>query len=110
MRRASVARCLARATVKTWGTALGASLVLGVALAPAGLSGQAADEQEASPSGPENHPVKEGDTLWDLSDRYLESPYEWPRLWSYNPEITNPHWIYPGQVFDLPKRDAAASP
>jgi hypothetical protein len=45
--------------------------------------------------------VKEGDTLWDLSDRYLESSYEWPRLWSYNPEITNPHWIYPGHVLRL---------
>lgn len=41
------------------------------------------------------HTVHEGDTLWDISDRYYGDPYHWPELWSYNPEITNPHWIYP---------------
>ncbi|MBZ4399977.1 LysM domain-containing protein [Myxococcus sp. MISCRS1] len=42
------------------------------------------------------HTVQEGDTLWDLSQRYLDSPWYWPKVWSYNPEIANPHWIYPG--------------
>ncbi|EAU62622.1 conserved hypothetical protein [Stigmatella aurantiaca DW4/3-1] len=37
-----------------------------------------------------------GDTLWDLSQQYLGSPWYWPKVWSYNPEIANPHWIYPG--------------
>jgi hypothetical protein len=41
------------------------------------------------------HTVREGDTLWDISDRYFGDPWHWPELWSYNPEITNPHWIYP---------------
>lgn len=41
------------------------------------------------------HVVHEGDTLWDISDRYFGDPWHWPELWSYNPEITNPHWIYP---------------
>jgi hypothetical protein len=41
------------------------------------------------------HTVQEGDTLWDISDRYFGEPWHWPELWSYNPEITNPHWIYP---------------
>lgn len=41
------------------------------------------------------HVVQEGDTLWDISERYYGDPYHWPELWSYNPEITNPHWIYP---------------
>ncbi|WP_171818957.1 LysM peptidoglycan-binding domain-containing protein [Pyxidicoccus fallax] len=44
----------------------------------------------------EVHSVQEGDTLWDLSQRYLGSPWYWPKVWSYNPEIANPHWIYPG--------------
>jgi len=44
----------------------------------------------------EVHAVQEGDTLWDLSQRYLGSPWYWPKVWSYNPEIANPHWIYPG--------------
>jgi hypothetical protein len=43
----------------------------------------------------EFHTVSQGDTLWTLSDRYFGDPYHWPELWSYNPEITNPHWIYP---------------
>jgi hypothetical protein len=44
------------------------------------------------------HVVQPGDTLWDLSARYVGSHWLWPRVWSYNPHITNPHWIYPGQV------------
>jgi len=48
-----------------------------------------------------SHTVVKGDTLWDLSGRHLGSTYEWPRLWSFNPEITNPHWIYPGHVLRL---------
>ncbi len=42
------------------------------------------------------HTVEKGDTLWDLSQKYLGSPWYWPKVWSYNPEIANPHWIYPG--------------
>lgn len=41
------------------------------------------------------HTVHEGDTLWEISERYFGDPWHWPELWSYNPEITNPHWIYP---------------
>jgi hypothetical protein len=41
------------------------------------------------------HVVQQGDTLWGISDRYFGDPWHWPALWSYNPEITNPHWIYP---------------
>ena len=40
--------------------------------------------------------VKRGDTLWELCDRYFHNPWDWPRIWSYNPELQNPHWIYPG--------------
>jgi hypothetical protein len=45
--------------------------------------------------GKDVHVVTEGDTLWDISAHYLGDPWHWPELWSYNPEITNPHWIYP---------------
>lgn len=41
--------------------------------------------------------VKEGDTLWDISQRFIKDPYYWPNLWSHNPVIGNPHLIYPGQ-------------
>ncbi len=56
---------------------------------------------------PETHSVVSGDTLWDISETYFESPYEWPRLWSYNPEITNPHWIYPDSVVRLRPADGS---
>jgi hypothetical protein len=45
--------------------------------------------------GAEIHVVEQGDTLWDISDHYFGDPWHWPELWSFNPEITNPHWIYP---------------
>jgi hypothetical protein len=41
------------------------------------------------------HVVAEGDTLWDISTQYYGDPWRWPQVWSYNPEVTNPHWIYP---------------
>jgi hypothetical protein len=41
--------------------------------------------------------VKKGDTLWDISRRFIKDPYYWPNLWSHNPAIGNPHLIYPGQ-------------
>jgi hypothetical protein len=59
------------------------------------------DDSAAGMSGSTSHTVVKGDTLWDVSGRFLGSSYEWPRLWSYNPEITNPHWIYPGHVLRL---------
>jgi hypothetical protein len=54
-------------------------------------------EGEGKETAPgEVHTVVKGDTLWDLSQHYLGSPWYWPKVWSYNPEIANPHWIYPG--------------
>jgi hypothetical protein len=47
------------------------------------------------------HVVEDGDTLFDLSGQYLGDERAWPRLWSFNPHITNPHWIYPGDVLYL---------
>ncbi|MCK6551948.1 LysM peptidoglycan-binding domain-containing protein [Myxococcota bacterium] len=51
---------------------------------------------QGSPQVAETHSVQGGDTLWDLCSKYLNSPWYWPKIWSYNPQITNPHWIYPG--------------
>ncbi len=49
-----------------------------------------------TPQVTETHVVRSGDTLWDLCSKYLNSPWYWPKIWSYNPQLTNPHWIYPG--------------
>ncbi|HEY5522734.1 MAG TPA: LysM peptidoglycan-binding domain-containing protein [Desulfuromonadaceae bacterium] len=41
--------------------------------------------------------IKQGDTLWGLSERFIKDPYYWPNMWSKNGQVTNPHFIYPGQ-------------
>jgi LysM domain len=45
--------------------------------------------------------IKKGDTLWDISSKFLKDPFLWPKLWQRNPYITNPHWIYPGNPVRL---------
>ncbi|MGC4069195.1 MAG: LysM peptidoglycan-binding domain-containing protein [Polyangiaceae bacterium] len=45
---------------------------------------------------PDVHTVRAGDTMWDLCGHYLGNPWDWPRIWSYNPDVQNPNWIYPG--------------
>ncbi len=55
-----------------------------------------------------SHLVRRGDTLWDICDFYFQNPYQWPRIWSYNPQIQNPHWIYPGDVVRLKNGTDAA--
>ena len=57
---------------------------------------------------PESYVIQRGDTLWDLSGRYLDSPWYWPKLWSYNPQVENPHWIYPGNPLRLAPAGAQA--
>ncbi|OEU62590.1 MAG: hypothetical protein BBJ57_05805 [Desulfobacterales bacterium PC51MH44] len=53
--------------------------------------------------------VQKGDTLWDLSERFADSPWLWPDLWSYNDQISNPHWIYPGERIRLFYRKGSGS-
>jgi hypothetical protein len=50
---------------------------------------------------PAIHVVRKGDTLWDLCDTYYQNPWGWPKVWSYNPQVVNPHWIYPGDQLRL---------
>lgn len=50
---------------------------------------------------PEAHSVRRGDTLWEISSRYYQNPYRWPQIWAFNPQIQNPHWIYPGDRIRL---------
>ncbi|MFW5908275.1 MAG: LysM peptidoglycan-binding domain-containing protein [Desulfosalsimonas sp.] len=48
--------------------------------------------------------VQKGDTLWDLSEKFSDSPWQWPDLWQYNPDIPNPHLIFPGQRIRIYKK------
>jgi len=50
---------------------------------------------------PQTYVVKKGDTLWDISTRYTNDPWQWPEIWYLNDQIANPHLIYPGDELSL---------
>ena len=45
--------------------------------------------------------MQKGDTLWGICDTYFHDPWRWPKVWALNPDVTNPHWIFPGQTIRI---------
>ncbi len=74
------------------------SLALALALAATAVY---ADQVVLKDGHPDRHVVVKGDTLWDISERFLNSPWLWPEVWYVNPQIENPHLIYPGDIITL---------
>ena len=71
-------------------TSMVAVLIAGTAIAQAGEDpGTEKAKVEVPSDMPQTHTVKEGDTLWDVTQTYYGDPYKWPQVWSYNPDITD---------------------
>src|SRR5690606_11641482 len=78
-----------------------ARLALGLAAIAAATTTWAADIVQIRADSPQRHTVVRGDTLWDIAGEFLEQPWMWPQVWEINPQIENPHLIYPGDVIEL---------
>jgi hypothetical protein len=65
-------------------------------------------EVELRADHPDTYVVQRGDTLWDISAKFLKSPWLWPEIWHANPQVANPHEIYPGDVLSLVYIDGKA--
>lgn len=105
---------LAEAAAAQRGTSRGSSGPTATYSAPAGaaqpttVSSSRGTTVQLAEGAPERYVVKKGDTLWAISAMYLRDPWLWPELWKLNPQIQNPHLIFPGDQVSLTFVDGQA--
>ncbi|MSP91610.1 MAG: LysM domain-containing protein [Myxococcales bacterium] len=107
----------ATAAIAAHASAVLASAVLATAVLAAAVPGLAAAQvsvpdvsqpairvEQSNVAGERTYVVEPGDTLWSIAEGLYDEPWYWPSLWSYNPQITNPHLIYAGDLLYLSRK------
>jgi hypothetical protein len=84
-------------------TPLIAGLLL--ALSTGGVIAQEEEPVQVNQDQPGEYTVQQGDSLWSIAQKFLKEPWRWPEVWQENPQIGNPHQIYPGDVVKLTYED-----
>ncbi|AWF79363.1 peptidoglycan-binding protein [Microbulbifer sp. A4B17] len=76
-------------------------ILAAISMLAVALGVEAQDQVRLNPSHPDAYVVQKGDTLWDISSQFLVQPWYWPEIWQVNPQVENPHLIYPGDSLRL---------
>jgi hypothetical protein len=85
------------------------SLIIGLAMMVVSTVPAAAEESQKKIDYEAGfyYTIKKGDTLWDISQRFNDTPWQWPDLWKENEQLPNPHWIYPGERIRLHRKSGS---